>query len=118
MRYVIALDPRAHGHKYCTVCIHMIHAALGVVLCDKNCHFLPIFRAREELDDAAERVVVVGHVALAIGVSIGGTRTVGVVVGQVDEEESRQFLTALDVTLLNLGDELRDSSSSTCPTTT
>ena len=67
--------------------VHVVHAALCVVLGDEKRGVLPERSGGEEGDDAAQGEVVVGDERGTVGIAICGARLGGVVAGQADDDE-------------------------------
>ena len=69
--------------------VDVVGAVLGVVFDDEDRSVVPVGAVRDGLDDAAESEIVVGDGSR--GTRSAGGGTVGVVVGEIEQDELRQL---------------------------
>src|SRR5438093_8104716 len=69
--------------------VDVVGAVLGVVFDDEDRSVVPVGAVRDGLDDAAESEIVVGDGSR--GTRNAGGGTVGVVVGEIEEDELREL---------------------------
>ncbi len=99
VRHPVFARVRPGRQQHRAMRIHVIHAALCVVLGDEDGHASPRGRAGEILDDAAQRQIVICDVGRLRGITVGGTFFVGVIVRQVQEQQPREGTFAVAVHL-------------------
>ncbi len=87
MRYDASPTIWACDQQHTAVRVHVIHAALCVVLADKDCAVLPDGAMRQEVDDLTQRKIVVRDVRAAVGIAIADARAGGVVARQPDDDQ-------------------------------
>jgi hypothetical protein len=72
--------------------VHMIHAALGIILCHENCGILPQRQFCQERQDSSKREVIIRDIGGPIRIAVCGSGIRRVIVGQSNYYEAGNFL--------------------------
>ena len=88
---VAFLGPGADDEHHTALGVDVVGFAAGVVFGDEDGHVFPVRRVGEEVDDATEGEIVIGHVGGLVGVAFVGAAGGAVVVADGDVDEAWEF---------------------------